>query len=180
MKHWKVLESEKLIDNRWITVRKDKVDLPNGVRIDDFYSVTIPDAALIVAVTSDRKIVLKKEFKYATGEELIECPAGMFETHETDGLEVAKRELREETGYESDEWQYLGATLESSSKLTNRMHLYFANHCRKVGEQHLDETEEVEVLVVPFADAIDMVMKNEICCNSTAHGILKVARILEY
>ncbi len=178
MEHWKVLGSEQLIENRWIGIRKDKVELPNGLQIDDFYTVTIPDAAAIVALTPDRRIVLKKEFKYATGEDLIEVPAGMFEPDEKDGLEVAKRELLEETGYTSDEWQYLGATVESSSKLTNRMHIYFADNCRKVSEQQLDATEVVEALEIPFSEAIEMVMRNEICCNSTAHGILKVARML--
>ena len=92
--------------------------------------------------------------------------------------DAAKRELLEETGYVSDEWQYLGATVESSAKLTNYMHIYFANHCRKVSGQHLDATEELDVLVVPLKQAVDMVMNNEICCNSSAHGILKVGRLL--
>ena len=64
--------------------------------------------------------------------------------------------------------------MESSAKLTNYMHIYFANHCKKVSEQHLDATEDV----VPFEKAIEMVMNNEICCNSSAHGILRVARML--
>ena len=88
--------------------------------------------------------ILKKEYRYCYDRDLIEVPAGTFEEDETDGLAVAKRELLEETGYESDEWQYLGATVESSAKLTNYMHIYFANHCKKVSEQHLDATEDVE------------------------------------
>ena len=91
---------------------------------------------------------------------------------------VAKRELLEETGYISEDWKYLGATVESSAKLTNYMHIYFANHCRKVSGQHLDATEELDVLLVPLGQAVEMVMDNEICCNSSAHGILRVARML--
>lgn len=121
---------------------------------------------------------MKSEYRYCYGRSLIEVPAGTFEADETDGLAVAKRELLEETGYVSDEWQYLGATVESSAKLTNYMHIYFANHCRKVSGQHLDATEELDVLVVPLKQAVDMVMDNEICCNSSAHGILRVARLL--
>lgn len=179
MEKWTVKSSEKLIDNRWISVKKDSVDLPNGTHIDDFYTVTIPDAAAIVAITEDMNIVLKREFKYATGEVLIETPAGMFEPDETDGLTVAKRELLEETGYESDEWTYFGDTVESSAKLTNRMHIYLARNCHKVADQKLDETEEVEVLIVPFSKAIEMVMSNEIKSNSSAHGILKAAKMME-
>lgn len=175
---WKLINSENLIDNRWLTVRKDKVELPSGMVIDDFYCVTISDAAAIVAIDENNNLILKKEYKYATGEELIEIPAGMFEPNETDGLKVAKRELLEETGYVSDEWEYLGDTVESSSKLTNKMHIYLARNCRKVSNQSLDATEDLEVMVVPLAKAIDMVMSNEIKCNSSAHGILKAARML--
>ncbi|AFK59564.1 NUDIX hydrolase [Enterococcus faecium] len=166
---WKVEKTERLIENRWLTVIKEKVNLPNGLIIDDFYTVTIPDAAAIVALDTEGNIILKKEYKHATKEDLIEVPAGMFEPNETDGLAVAKRELLEETGYESDCWEYFGDTIESSSKLTNR-------NRSKIAGLHLDATEALESVIVPFEKAIEMVMRNEIKCNSSAHGILRAAR----
>lgn len=177
MEKWKTKKTEKLIDTHWVKVRRDEVELPNGQTIEDFYAITINDAAAIVALDDAGNIILKKEYRYCYDRDLIEVPAGTFEEGETDGLAVAKRELLEETGYISDDWQYLGATVESSAKLTNYMHIYFANHCHKVSEQHLDATEELEVLLVPLRQAVDMVMNNEICCNSSAHGILRVARM---
>lgn len=178
MDKWKTQKSEKLIDNDWVKVRKDAVELPNGQSIEDFYAVTIHDAAAIVALDDEGNIILKKEYRYCYDRSLIEVPAGTFEENETDGLTVAKRELLEETGYASEDWTYLGATVESSAKLTNYMHIYFANHCRKISGQHLDETEELDVIVIPLSKAVEMVMTNEICCNSSAHGILRVARML--
>lgn len=73
--------------------------LPNGQEIDDFYTVTIRDAAAIVAVDEAGNLILKNEYRYCYGRSLIEVPAGTFEADETDGLAVAKRELLEETGY---------------------------------------------------------------------------------
>lgn len=178
MEKWKTRKSEKLIDNHWVKVRRDAVELPNGQSIDDFYAITINDAAAIVALDDEGNVILKNEYRYCYDCNLIEVPAGTFEENETDGLAVAKRELLEETGYVSDNWTYLGATVESSAKLTNYMHIYFANHCRKVSGQHLDDTEELDVIVIPLSEAVEMVMKNEICCNSSAHGILQVARML--
>lgn len=177
MEKWKTIKSEPLVDSRWVKVRKDSVNLPNGQHIDDFYAITINDAAAIVALDDSGKIILKREYRYCFDRNLIEVPAGGFEKGE-DGLAVAKRELLEETGYISDDWQYIGATVESSAKLTNYMHIYFANHCRKVSGQQLDPTEELDVLVMPLKKAVEMVMSNEICCNSSAHGILWVARKL--
>ena len=178
MRKWRRIHSETLVDTHWVKVHRDSVELPNGCRIDDFYTVAINDAAAIVALDDAGNIILKKEYRYCYDRDLIEIPAGTFEGGETDGLKVAQRELLEETGYVSDNWQYIGATVESSAKLTNQMHFYFAQHCRKVSEQKLDETEELEVLVVPLEQAVEMVMRGEICCNSSAHGILWAARKL--
>ena len=172
---WKTICSQALLDTKWVKVRKDAVELPNGQHIDDFYAITINEAAAIVALDDYGNIILKKEYRYCFGRDLIEIPAGGFERGE-EGLEVAKRELLEETGYISDDWQFIGRTVESSAKLTNYMHIYFADHCRKVSGQHLDATEEIEVLVMPLEQAVSMVMDNEICCNSSAHGILWAAR----
>lgn len=177
MEKWKTKKTERLIDTHWVKVRRDEVELPNGEFIEDFYAITINDAAAIVALDDAGNIILKKEYRYCYDRNLIEVPAGTFEEGESDGLLVAQRELLEETGYISDDWQYLGATVESSAKLTNYMHIYFANHCHKVSGQHLDATEELDVLLMPLEQAVDMVMSNEICCNSSAHGILRVARM---
>ena len=89
-----------------------------------------------------------------------------------------ERELLEETGYSSDSWLYLGGTWESTSKLTNTMHLFLAKDCVKVSKQHLDQNEHLEVVKVPLQDAVAMVMNGSINANSSAHLILKVARMM--
>ena len=175
---WKTIKSEKLIDTFLVSVRKDAVMLPDGAIIDDFYTVTIPDAAMIAAITVQGDILLKSEYRYAIGESVIECPAGMFDYNENDPLLVAKRELLEETGYSSDNWIYLGPTLESTSKLTNRMHLFLAKECKCISEQNLDENEYLDVISVSLKDAVQMVMDGKINANSSAHLILKVNRLL--
>ena len=175
---WKTIKSETVIEDYHVTVKKNEVKLSDGAVIDDFYTVTIPDAAMVAAITADGKILLKTEFRYAVGEDVIECPAGMFEKDETDPLTVAKRELLEETGYESSNWTYLGSTLESTSKLTNRMHLFLAKDCVQTCGQHLDANEHLTVTEVYLDTAVGMVMNGSINANSTAHLILKVARML--
>ena len=163
MSKWKTNNSNLIIDSDWVKVRKDNVTLPNGCNIDDFYVITIKNASAVVALDKDRNIIFKKEYRYTYDSELVEIPAGVFNKDETD-----------------DNWLYLGATIESSAKFTNHIHLYFADNCYRVAEQKLDESEQIEILKIPFSKAIDMVMRNEICCNSSANAILKVARMLKF
>ena len=158
-------------------MKRNQVQLPDGAEINDFYTVTIPDAALVVAITSDNHIILKREYRFACGEDILECPAGMVESGE-DPLTTAKRELLEETGYVSDQWTWFGATRESTSKLTNRMWLFMARDCKKVSDQRLDRNEQVEVIRIPLAEAVEMVMENQINANSSAHAILKAEKLL--
>ena len=174
---WKTIGTETLVSNYHATVKKNKVQLPDGAVIEDFYTLTIPDASMIAAVTADGEILLKSEYRYSCEEDVIECPAGMIDEGESP-LEAAKRELLEETGYSSEDWTYLGPTWESTSKLTNRMHLFLAKNAVKTASQHLDENENLDVIKGSLEDAVNMVMKGEINANSSAHLILKVERML--
>ena len=174
MDAWKTLKTEKILDDYHVSVNKCTVELPDGAMILDFYTVSLPDAAMIAAITKDGDLLLKSEYRYACGEDVIECPAGMFDPEESDPLVVAKRELQEETGYTSEDWTYLGPTYESTSKLTNRMHLFLAKDCIQTGSQHLDENEHLTVMKVKLEEAVNMVMDGQIKANSAAHLILKV------
>lgn len=174
---WKTIKTDLLVDSYHATVKRNRVQLPDGAVIDDFYTLTIPDAAMIAAITTNGQILLKSEYRYACKENVLECPAGMVEVGE-EPFETAKRELLEETGYSSDNWEYLGPTWESTSKLTNKMHLFLARDAVKVSAQQLDENESLDVIKVGLDEAVDMVMDGKINANSTAHLILKVDRII--
>lgn len=65
MEKWKMIKSEPLVDSRWVKVRKDSVDLPNGQHIDDFYAISLNDAAAIVALDDAGNIVLKRNIGIA-------------------------------------------------------------------------------------------------------------------
>lgn len=172
---WKTLSTKICLDTPYITVKKNIVVLPSGIRVDDYYTVIVQDSSAIVAITESNEIILIKQYRYCYDKELIELPSGVFEK---DALAVAKRELLEETGYQSVDWTYLGSIIENPAKMTNHNHLFFARNCVKVADQKLDESEIIEVLKIPFDNAIAMVMNNDILGSSTAHGILKVARIM--
>ena len=82
MEKWKTKKTEKLIDTHWVKVHRDEVELPNGQTIEDFYAITINNAAAIVALDDAGNIILKKEYRYCYDRDLIEVPAGTFEEDE--------------------------------------------------------------------------------------------------
>lgn len=177
MKEWITEASEVLINNQWISVKKSKVLLPNGHRINDYYTVDTNDAAAVVAIDAEGHVILKEEYRYACRKSMIEIPAGMIENEE-DPLTAAKRELLEETGYASDDWQEFGISIEDPTRLTGRLYLFLAQNCVKVSNGDPDAAEEINVLRIPLKTAVDMVMNNKINCSSSAHAILMTARKL--
>ena len=68
---WTTTKSESLVDNHWVKIRKDSVVLPNEQKIDDFYVITINNAAAIVAIDENGNCILKKEYRYCYDRELI-------------------------------------------------------------------------------------------------------------
>ena len=169
---WKTIHSESVLETQYVKVNKDDVMTDSGMEIKDFYTVWLHDAVGVVALTQDQMIILKKEYRYSQREETLEIPAGMIEEDESDPLLAAKRELLEETGYESNDWTYIGSVAENTSKLTNRAHLFIAENCIKTSEQKLDQTESISLFITDFDNAVNMVMNQEIISGITAYGIL--------
>ena len=145
MKHqiekWRTIKAEECFSSKWFSVEKNKVVLPNGLQIDDYYVVKSNDSAIIVALDSNNQVLLKEEYRMPVDEILYELPAGSFEDDDTCLLETAKRELLEETGYCSEEWQELGITYDCPDRYNNRLHLFLAKDVHKQKEQSLDTSE---------------------------------------
>ena len=102
---------------------------------------------------------------------LLELPAGKLEPGEVP-LEAAKREQKEETGTQAEEYISLGKCYATPAYCTEQIHLW-ACRVTAFGEQHLDEGEFLEVVTVPLEQAVEMVLNNKIPDGKTQVGILK-------
>ena len=105
------------------------------------------------------------------GHILLELPAGKLEPGEIP-LEAAKREQKEETGTQAEEYLSLGKYFATPAYCTEQIYLW-ACRVTAFGEQHLDEGEFLEVVTVPLEKAVAMVLNNEIPDGKTQVGILK-------
>lgn len=174
---WENLERQYLIDNKFLKVRQDKIKLPNGAIIDDYFVIEKKNVSLIVVIDEEKRIIIKDEYRYPIDKHLIELPGGTFDFGETDSLEVAKRELLEETGYLADKWELLSVNYDYPTKDVNQVNIYLAKNIKRVSEQQLDIGEDIKFSFVPLEKAVSMCMDNTICVNGTVAAILKTARI---
>jgi 8-oxo-dGTP pyrophosphatase MutT (NUDIX family) len=147
---WQVLASETLLDYApWLRVERQRVRLPNGLVLDDYLLTPARDYSLVVAVTDARQVVVVRQYKHGLGRCLTEFPAGYLDDGE-DPLACARRELREETGFEAGRWQPLGAFCPDPNRSANLCHLFLARELRPAAAPHPDAAEILQAhLVAP-------------------------------
>ena len=143
---WKTLSSEYLIKRPWLTARRDKVQLPDGRILDEYYVLEYPTWVNVIAITKEGDMVLVRQYRHALGRTNFELVAGGLEKGE-DPLVAAQRELLEETGYSGGEWKELMQLSANSSTMTNLTHCFLAEGVEKTALQNLDASEDLEVYV---------------------------------
>jgi ADP-ribose pyrophosphatase len=139
------LSTELIFDGALLEVRRDRVRLPDGREATREY-VRHPGAVVILAVLPDKRVLFERQFRYPLRRVFLELPAGKIDADE-DMLVCAQRELREETGYEADEWQHLGVMHPCIGYSNERIEVFLAGKLRHVGAS-LDEGEFLEILTL--------------------------------
>ena len=172
LEKWQILNSTMVLNNPWCKVRQDKVELPNGMTIDDYFVNIKPEIALILPITSNQDIVLVRQYRHGVGEILLELPAGAFNPDEESPEAAALRELEEETGYTTDQVTQLGILYDNPVKDSNKIYLFLAENVTKSGQQQLDITEEIEVVLIPVAAVKEKILTGNICVAGTVAAIL--------
>lgn len=158
---WKVLKSEYLFRRPWLTVRRDCVELPDGRQNPEFYVLEYPDWVNVIAITEDGKFVMERQYRHGLGKTCFEIPAGVIEEGE-DPLDAAKRELMEETGYGEGKWRKIMTVSGNSSTTDNLSHCYVAEGVRKISGQHLDSTEDLEIVLLDTAQVKGLMVNDQI------------------
>ena len=162
IKEWKVLESEYLVRRPWLTARRDRLELPDGRIIPEYYVLEYPDWVNVIAITKDGQFVMERQYRHAARKISLELPCGVMEEGETP-LEAAQRELLEETGFGGGQWKKLMELSRNPSAMSNTTHCFLAIGVEKIAEQHLDETEELSVLFMTKEEVKRMLNENQIC-----------------
>lgn len=172
----KEIETKRIFKGRLLGLRVDTVELPNGKR-STREIVEHPGAVAIVAITDDKEIVLVRQYRKATGEVLIEIPAGVPLAGEK-GEEAARRELEEETGYHAKTISKLWDGYTSPGYSDEMIHYFLAQDMNMM-KQHTDEDEFVEVVPVDIEAALGLAKTGRIKDNKTLIGIMLADKYLK-
>ncbi len=148
---WEVTATEPVADCRVFDVRREDCRHPVSGREAGFFVLGASDWINIVAVTPEQELVLVRQYRHGAKTFTLEIPGGMVDPGETP-LEAARRELREESGYEAPEWIDLGFVEPNPAILENHCHTFLARDAVKVAEPSPDGNEEFEQVLRPVAE----------------------------
>lgn len=161
IKYWDIIKSERLNSYRVFSTRMDIGKSPVTGKEHDFYIIEAPAWVNVVAIDSDDRIVLIKQYRHGIRSVTFEIPGGMVDTGESP-LEGAKRELLEETGFISDEWVLIGTVHPNPAIQNNICFTYLAKDVERAGKPKLDGTEDIATFLTPAGDLTRLVANGEI------------------
>ena len=118
---WEEIETEHIVQDKWIDFRRVKYRMPDGREWTPFYNFSRRDYAVIIARDRQGRYICVRQFRHGIRKCTTEFPAGGIErsgghdyalasepeVQAEDALDTARRELKEETGYVSDQWRHL-------------------------------------------------------------------------
>ena len=165
---WEEISRTSIVENEWIDFRESTYRYPDGRTFYPYYSYSRRDYVVIVASDEDGRFLCVRQFRQGIKEVTTEFPAGGIERSDgkeyggdknkaEDALAAAKRELKEETGYVSGDWEPL-LTIPSAATISdNYAYVYRARNCKKAGEQELDETEYLNVVTLEAEEIEELI-----------------------
>ena len=150
---WKITSSDVVIETPHLRLRRDQIELPDGRRVENYYVRESRGFTIVFAITPDRHVVLVRQYKHGLGATVLELPAGAIDPGETPAA-CARRELAEETGYVADppELELAGNFAYDPTSSTTHYHVFVGRDARPLVATDFDETEDIEVVLVPLAE----------------------------
>jgi 8-oxo-dGTP pyrophosphatase MutT (NUDIX family) len=153
---WKTLSSRYPIRDQWLTLRADRCETETGLILDPYYVQEPRDWVHVVAFDSRDRILITRQYRHGAGIISTEIPCGTVEDNEAP-LVAMQRELLEETGCAASQFFPLPSLSPNPACFTNRMHGFIATDARKVQEQNLDPSEQIEFEFLSISQVLALI-----------------------
>ncbi len=165
LRPWTIRESIYRIDEPFLRLRSDRVELPDGSIIDGYFVRESRGFAIVAAITPEREIVLVRQYKHGIGTVTLELPAGTLDPGETPES-CAVRELAEETGYAGDAPRLLRSLYADPTSSNASFHIFLIRDATPQFAQSLDPTESIVVETASLSEFAGMVRDGRIASGS--------------
>lgn len=162
--HWKIIKSKRDSSFRVFSLRTDRARSPRTGKEHDFFILESSSWINVIPLTRENDVVMIRQYRHGIRNVTLEIPGGLVEPGDTP-LDAARRELREETGYEGEELISLGFVHPNPAIQNNRCYTYLATNCVHAGTQELDEKEDIEVITCPL-DIIPRLIRDGVITHS--------------
>lgn len=172
----RIIERKSVFDGYILHIEHWTVALPNGKTAGREVAKHM-GAAAVVPIDAEGCIYMVRQFRAPLERVMLEIPAGKLDSPGEDRLKAAKRELEEETGFTARVWTHLGDIATSPGFCTEVISLYMACGL-DMGEARPDEDEFLNLVKLPFAEALSMVKRGEIQDGKSVSAILMASEAL--
>jgi ADP-ribose pyrophosphatase len=166
-KSMKIISSREVLKNKLFTVAEEVATDPSGFQIHR-YIVRHPGSAVMMPVDDKDRVLLVKQFRLPAKRELWELPAGRLDPGESP-LKAAKRELREETGYQAKKWVKLASFWATPGYVDEKMNLFLALDLTPDEQEPMDD-ERIEIRWFSKAELGDLIRARKIPDGKTIIG----------
>lgn len=172
----RTLSSREVYRNPWLRVREDEIERSDGQK--GIYGVVEKDDCAIILPIEDGTIYLVEQYRYTIGQRAMELPQGGWETADVDPEELARGELREETGLVAASMTYLGTLWIAYGYSKQKQHVFLASGLSHAGTDPDPEEHDLELRTASIADFEQMLLDGTIqdACTLAAWGLYKVWR----
>jgi len=174
---WTVNHSRLRFKSEWLEVSEDQIERP-GFYAGTFTVVRLKRGVSVLAIDEDDCVYLTREYRYAIEQDSVEAVSGAIDGIETEE-EAARRELKEELGIVANEWISMGLVHPLTSQLHAPAHLFIARALR-FEEARPDDSEMIEMVKMPMADVVKLVMASKITHAPSCVLILKANTWLKH
>ncbi len=161
IKPWPCVRSRPEGFFRVFSVRTDTAISPRTGKEHDFHVIESRDWVNIIPLTPDHRVVMVRQYRHGSRTVTLEIPGGLADPGDTPER-AAARELLEETGYQADRLTKIGVVNPNPAIFNNRCYTFLAQDIRKVSDLVPDQTEDIEVELIPLGDIPEFIRTGKI------------------